>query len=94
MLAVGGKLVKLLGSAVAFGSEELDVGLLGSQAHGITAVFPGSRFPQLRVGQTLIQTGKGEDSKGEGGQKACLVLFPLGVSALESVTMVDEMVVY
>lgn len=50
MLVVDGELVELLGATVALGGEELDVGLRGSQTHGVAALPARRVLPELRVG--------------------------------------------
>jgi hypothetical protein len=88
-----GEISILLRTAVAFCAEELDVRLRGSQAHGIATFFAGSIFPRWLVGETIVETCVGEGAKGEGGEGAAFLLFPLAVGFAEGVRLVEEVVV-
>lgn len=94
MLMVDGEVVVLFRPTVAFGGEELDIWLSGTEAHWVTSVFAGrSRVPCLRVLQTLVEAGKGESAKGETGQESGLLVLPQLVCFAVVVVVVDEVVV-
>lgn len=93
VLVVYGELVELLGPAVAFRGEELDVGLAGFQAHGVATFFTGCRVPEVRVGEAVVQTGKGENAEGEAGEETFGLLLPEGIGLGKGIAVVDEVIV-
>ena len=88
-----GEIGIMLRTAIAFCAEELDVRLRGSQAHRIATFFVGRIFPSWLVGETIVETCEGEGAKGEGGERAALLLFPLAVGFADGVGLVEEVVV-
>lgn len=89
VLVVHGELVVLLGATVGLCGEELDVGLLGGQAHGVAARLAGGIAPHGLVLETVVNAGKGEAAKGERGEETGLVLLVLLVGFGEAVAVVD-----
>ena len=89
VLVVDGELVVLLGTAVALRREELDVGLLRGEAHGVAAGLAGGIAPEGLVLETVVDAGECEGAEGEGGEEAGLVFFPLLVGFGEVVVVVD-----
>lgn len=93
MFLIDGELVILLGTAVAFGGEELDVGLFGGEAHWVAAGLAGGVAPEGLILETVVEAREGEAAEGEGGEEAGLVFFPLLVGFGEVVVVVDVEVV-
>ena len=92
MLVINRKLIVLLRPAVALCGEELDVGLPGRQAHGVTAGRALGGGPEWGVGEAVVEAGVGEDAKGEGGEEALLLVLPELVAAGEGVAVVGQVV--
>lgn len=93
VLAVDWEPIILLGATVAFRGEELNVWLLGSKTHGVSARLPGSLLPKLRVLQAVVESGKGESAEWESGEESGLVLFPLLIGLGQGVTVIYKVVV-
>jgi hypothetical protein len=93
VLAIAGELVELLRPAVALGGEELDVGLLRGQAHGVATGLARRGVPDGGIGEAVIETRKGEDAEREGGEETGLFILPLLVGLFEGVAVVDEVIV-
>lgn len=54
VLVVDGEVGILFGPAVELGVPEFDVRLVGEEAHGVSAFFPGCVLPEGRVFEALV----------------------------------------
>lgn len=93
VFAVDGEIRVLLGSAVELRVPELDVGLVGCEAHGVAAGFSRGLVPERRVVEAVVETRPSEDAKGECGEDSGFLFFPELVGGFGGVVVVREVVV-